>query len=308
MHAPAQLGLVVHPRRDVEGALDTIGNWASANDATVGQVPIAGQSRRVAEPVDAAACDLLLALGGDGTMLAALHAAAPADRPVLGVACGSIGVLTSVQAEDLSAGLEQVAAGRWTRRTLPALEVAGEGHEPRFAINDFVVIRDGTGQVLLDIEVDGELYARTAGDGLVVATPLGSTAYTMAAGGPILGPGTTGMVLVPLAHHGGVSPPLVVGPQSRLGLSVETGHGGGRFEIDGQVLATTAAAVTVSHRGQYATTVALADEEPLLARLRRRRLVVDAPRLLARDARDGKALTPLAGAGPPAPGRRTAPR
>jgi NAD+ kinase len=308
MHALGQLGLVVHPRRDIEGALDTIRDWASANGATVGHVPIAGQSRRVAEPVDAAACDLLLALGGDGTMLAALHAAAPADRPVLGVACGSIGVLTSVQAEDLSAGLEQVAAGRWTRRTLPALQVSAEGHEPRFAINDFVVIRDGTGQVLLRITVDGDLYARTAGDGLVVATPLGSTAYTMAAGGPILGPGTTGMVLVPLAHHGGVSPPLVVGPQSRVGLSVEMGHGGGRFEIDGQVLATTAAAVTVSHRSEYASVVALADQEPLLASLRRRRLVVDAPRILARDARGDKALKPPAGDGPPAPERRTAPR
>jgi NAD+ kinase len=308
MQMPAQLGLVVHPRRDVDGALDAVRDWAAAHGVAVGQVSIPEQPRQVAAAVEPAACDLLLALGGDGTTLAALHAAAPVGRPVLGVACGSIGLLTSVQVEDLSAGLEQVAAGRWSRRVLPALEVAAQGHEPRFALNDFVVIRDGTGQVILSIAIDGELYARTAGDGLVVATPLGSSAYTMAARGPILGPGITGMVIVPLAPHGGVSPPLVVGPESRVTLSVEMGYGGGRFEIDGQVLATTAAAVTVSHRGAYATMVALADQEPLLTSLRRRGLVIDAPRILARDARDRKGLTAQAADGPPAPGRRTAPR
>jgi NAD+ kinase len=285
MHAPEQIGVVVHPRRDVDAALRTLRDWAARQRAAVGQIAIHGQPRRVAEPTDADACDLVVALGGDGTTLAALHAAAPAARPVLGVACGSIGVLTSVQADALSFALERVATGRWTPRALPGLEVVAEGVEARVAINDFVVIRDGTGQVLTSITVDGELYARTAGDGLVVATPLGSTAYTMAAGGPILGPRTTGMVVVPLAHHGGVAPPLVVGPESRVQLSVEPGYGGSRFEIDGQVLPTTAAEVTVWQRRDYATMVTLADQEPLLTSLRRRGLVVDAPRILARDAR-----------------------
>src|SRR5688572_24730035 len=193
MHAPAQLGLVVHPRREVEGALDTIRGWASANDATVGQVPIAGQSRRVAEPVDAAACDLLLAVGGDGTALAALHAAASPDRPVLGVACGSIGVLTSVPADRLPSALDLVTEGKWTPWPLPALAIEAGGAGVRVAINDFVVIRDGPGQVVTEIRVDGERYARTAGDGVVVATPVGSSAYTMAAGGPILMPGGHGI-------------------------------------------------------------------------------------------------------------------
>ena len=104
------------------------------------------------------------------------------------------------------------------------------------AINDVAVVRNGTGQVIAEIRVDGELYARTAGDGLVVATPLGSTAYTMAAGGPIVLPAANAMVLTPLARHGGVSPSLVVGPESRIGLLVEPGYGGSRFEVDGQEL------------------------------------------------------------------------
>src|SRR5918998_2499633 len=91
----ARVGLVVHPRREIDAALAATRAWASTHGVTLGQVAIPGQGRRVAEPIDVASCDLVLALGGDGTALAALRAVAPASRPVLGVACGSIGVLTS---------------------------------------------------------------------------------------------------------------------------------------------------------------------------------------------------------------------
>jgi NAD+ kinase len=281
----SQVGLVVHPRRDIDAALATLRGWAETHDVALGQVLIRDQTRRVAEPVAVESCDLLLALGGDGTALAALHAAAPASRPVLGVACGSLGVLTSVPAGDLSAALDQVAAASWSPRPLPALEIADLRAGRRFAINDFAMIRDGTGQVIAEIRVDDELYARTAGDGLVVATPLGSSAYTMAAGGPILAPGAQGIVVTPLARHGGVSPPLVAGPDSRVRVSVEPGYGGSRFEIDGQETGMVALEVSVTLRRDYASMVALAAQEPVLTGLRRRGLIVDSPRILARDAR-----------------------
>jgi NAD+ kinase len=225
-----------------------------------------------------------MALGGDGTALAALHAAAPESRPVLGVACGSIGVLTSVPAESLPAALDRVAAGKWSERRLPALEIAG-GADALLAINDFAVVRNGTGQVITEIRVDDELYARTAGDGLVVATPVGSSAYTMAAGGPILAPVVQGFVVTALDQHGGVSPPLVVGPDSALSLSVHPGYGGSRFEVDGQEVPMEAFEVTARLRREYASLVTLAGEEPLLTGLRRRGLLVDSPRILVRDAR-----------------------
>jgi NAD+ kinase len=283
--APARVGLVVHPRRDVDDALAATRDWASRHGVSLGQVLITGQTRRVADPIDVESCDLLLALGGDGTALAALHAGAPGSRPVLGVACGSIGVLTSVPAESVGAALDQVSAGNWTPRLLPALEIAAGAAEVRFAINDFAVIRAGTGQLITEISVDGETYARTAGDGLVVATPLGSTAYTMAAGGPILMPPALGIVVTPVAQHGGVTPSLVVEPDSRVGVSIEPGHGGSRFEVDGKELAVTAHEVSAGLRREYAMLVTLADEEPLLTGLRRRGLVVDSPRILARQAR-----------------------
>ena len=98
-------------------------------------------------------------------------------------------MLTSVHADAIVAGLDQVAAGSWSPRALPGLEIATETEHVGVAINDFAVIRNGAVQMIAAITIDGELYARTAGDGLVVASQLGSSAYTMAAGGPILAPG-----------------------------------------------------------------------------------------------------------------------
>ena len=281
----SQVGLVVHPRRHIDEALQAIREWGEKRGVAVRQVPIAGQPRRIAEPVDVASCDFVLALGGDGTTLAALHAVAPASRPVLGVACGSIGMLTSVSADRVSWALDHMQAGEWSPRLLPGLRVASDGRDLGIAINDLVVIRDGPGQVITAVTVADELYGRTAGDGLVVATPVGSSAYTTAAGGPILAHGAQGMVITPLALHGGVVPPLVVGPDSSLGIAVEPGYGGSRLELDGREVAPTPAKVTVSLRRDYATLVTLADEEPLLTGLRRRGLIVDSARVFIRDAR-----------------------
>src|SRR4051795_10649870 len=93
-----RIGLAVHPRRNLDGALATIREWAEENGTEVIQVTSPGQEREVAPVGDAADCDLVVALGGDGTALAALRAAAPCDRPVLGVACGSLGALTATTA------------------------------------------------------------------------------------------------------------------------------------------------------------------------------------------------------------------
>src|SRR5256886_5354282 len=212
-----QLGLVVHPRRSIDDPRRAIRDWAAEHRVGVGQIPIPGQPRRIAETVEVASCDLLLAVGGDGTTLAALHAAAPTSRPVLGVACGSIGLLTSVNAGGVSSGLDQVAAGSWTARVLPGLEIAAGNGDVQVAINDFAVIRSGIGQVITAITVDGELYVGTAGDGVGMATPLGSSAYTMAAGGPILAPPGQSMVVTALAPHGGGGPPPRGGPARRVG-------------------------------------------------------------------------------------------
>ena len=279
-----QVGLVAHPTRDVAQVVDEIASWSSRYGVSVGQVPTEGQPRRWADTVEASDCDLLLALGGDGTTLMALHAGAAVSRPVLGIACGSVGALTAVKAADADWALAQVAEGRWAPLAIASLEVGWNGGSG-VAINDLVVIRDGPGQVLVSIHVDEVLYARLAGDGVVVATALGSSAYTMAAGGPLLAPGAEGITVTPLAAHGGSIPPLVAGPASGVSLDVEPGYGGVRYELDGHPVAIEGRRLEIGRRTDYAHLVRLADDEPRLSGLRGRGLILDSPRVLVRDKR-----------------------
>jgi NAD+ kinase len=285
-----RLGLVIHPRRDVAGAFDALAAWSEAHGVDVVQVSAPGQDRHLAPPGDPATCDLLVSLGGDGTTLAALRTAAAVDEPVLGVACGSLGALTAVGAADVAAALDRVVAGDWHARRLPALLVESDGAEPQVAVNDLVIVRQGAGQIAAAVHVDGELFIRFAGDGLVVGTQVGSSAYTLAAGGPVLAPGGEGMVFTPLAPHGGCCPPLVTGPGSRLELHVEPGHGGARIELDGQindhVEPLEPRTLSVVLRAEHATLVMLDGAEAMLAGLRRRRVLIDSPRMLARDDRE----------------------
>jgi NAD+ kinase len=280
-----RIGLVVHPTRDIAQALDNAREWARANGAQIVQIAVSGQERVVADMGEIEGCDLVLAVGGDGTTLHALRAAAEAGRPVIGVSCGSLGALTAVNAEDVFDALERVSAGAWVPRRLPGLQVAADGLPDRTAINDLVVVRAGASQVLVEILVDGQRYVRYAGDGLVVATPVGSSAYTLAAGGPMLAEASDGLALTPLAPHGGCCPPLVVGSGSELRVLVEPGYAGARLEFDGQVVEGPPPELRLTRREDYATLVGLQDGEPLLAGLRRRRILIDSPRVLARDDR-----------------------
>jgi NAD+ kinase len=280
-----RVGLVPHPSRRLDEVVDLIGGWAAGHRVTIGQVPVPGRGQTLADPVAAADCDLIVALGGDGTTLVALHAGAAASRPVMGVACGSVGALTTVTAERLRWALDEVSAHRWTPAPIPALDVAWGQVRSEAAINDLVVVRDGPGQVLVSISVDGVLYVQLAGDGVVVASALGSSAYNMAAGGPLLAPGAEGIAVTPLAVHGGASAPLVVGTDSRLTLAVHPGYGGVRFEIDGRRTIVDGQLLDIRLRAEYATRVSLAEEEARLSGLRRRGLVRDSPRVGIREAR-----------------------
>jgi len=288
-----RIALVVHPRRELGNALATLREWAEAQGAALVQLASPGQEQQVAPPGEVDGADLVVALGGDGTTLAALRAAAAVHLPVLGIACGSLGALTAVTADQIDDALSRVASGDWTERRLPAVVVEREGAEDLRAINDLVLVRAAAGQVMVEIEVDGERFIRLAGDGVVAATPLGSTAYTMAAGGPMLAPGASGMVVTPLAPHGGVCPPLVTGPDSRIRITLDPGHGGARIELDGQVSDTLPprepVVFTLRLEEAFATLVSLGEHEPMVAGLRRRGILVDSPRVLARDSRDAGA-------------------
>ena len=281
-----RVALVVHPTRQLDRALATVTGWAAEHVVDVVQLAVDGQRpRELAAPGTAQEGDLVIALGGDGTVLASLRVAAAQGAPVLGVACGSLGALTAVAADGLADALERVWAGDWTARSLPALAIGQVDASHDWAANDFVVVRRGAGQLVADIAVDDELYTRLAGDGLVVATAMGSSAYSMAAGGPVLAAGTPAFVCTPLAMHGGSAPPLVVPGDAVVTIDVRPGYGGFDVEIDGRKREGQARSFRLALHPDKLTLVTFGGSGRGLAGLRKRRLITDSPRVLARDDR-----------------------
>ena len=271
----------MHPSRNIDAPLGRLRAWAHEHGATVTQVDVPGQDREVADAGDARDCDLVVSIGGDGTMLAAVRAAVAVDLPVLGVSCGSLGVLTVVAADALPAALDRFREGHWTPRVLPALSVARSDGPEFFALNDIGIVRNGIGQVRVTSRVDGILFTRLAGDGCIVSTAVGSSAYSLAAGGPLLAPGTDAYLFTPLSTHGGSHQALVIPAASELSLEVEAGMGGARLELDGQVAGASPDDLSIRLRPGVATLVGFDDQEPLFTALRRRGIIVDSPRIVA---------------------------
>jgi NAD+ kinase len=283
--APSRIALVVHPTRTVDNALAALEGWASDHGVPLVQLAVPGDGgRSLAPEATLEPGDLVLALGGDGTALSALRAAAPTEVPVLGVACGSLGALSAVKAHDLADALDRVWAGEWTPRSLPALTVE-DGEHREWAANDFVVVRKGAGQVVTELSVDDELYARIAGDGLIVATPVGSSAYSMAAGGPILAVGTAAFVCTPLAMHGGSAPPLIVPGDATVTVLVQPGFAGFDVEIDGHERDLPGPQYALTLHMDKLTLVSFAPSGHGFTGMRKRLLIFDSPRILARDER-----------------------
>ena len=281
-----RVAVVVHPTREIARPFATLERWASERGIELVQLKTPGSERVVAPFGEVDGCDLVTAVGGDGTVLAALRAAGRTGTPVLGVACGSLGALTAVRAPDLEQALASFAAGNWTSRAMQAIEATVDGNVVATGLNDFVLVRKGVGQLIVNVTVDGELYSRMAGDGVIVATPLGSSAYSMAAGGPVLVEGTAAYVVTPLVIHGGCAPPLVVRAGSEVTLDAHPGFGGFDVEVDGQTVPVEGTSFTLRLTEAKATLVAIAAPGLGLTALRHRGLIADSPRVLARDKRE----------------------
>jgi NAD+ kinase len=237
-----RIGLVLRPDRDLSEALGEIRAWsAEAGVALVGSdgdVRLPEGVTRRAEGALAGGCDAVLALGGDGTMLEALRLAAPHGVPALGVNLGRLGYLTEVDAGQLTRALSALARGDYAveSRTGLALNARG-GVGEHIAYNDIVLTRvPGRGQAALALRVDGELLVRYASDGVIAATPQGSTAYAFAAGGPLVSPRAQGMIVMPDAPHGLFNRAVVLAEGERLGIEVLPTSAPVSIERDGRLL------------------------------------------------------------------------
>ena len=184
--------------------------------------------------------DFVLVLGGDGTLLSAARAVAAADVPILAVNLGSLGFLTEVPLAEMYSTLEAVNQGHCPVEERSVLQCqmvrAEECIAQHFALNDVVVNKSAISRLVdFDLHIDGNFVFSYKADGVIIATPTGSTAYSLAAGGPIMMPAVLGFVVTPVCPHSLTHRPLVVTDTAQVELIVESGHEEAFLSIDGQV-------------------------------------------------------------------------
>jgi NAD+ kinase len=183
--------------------------------------------------------DLLVVLGGDGTLLAAARVAAPRGVPILPINLGSLGFLTSFTREELYPALEQTLAGRHavSERILLQVELQREGktQQTHLALNDAVINKGALARMIdLELLIDGHFVCRYRADGLIVATPTGSTAYSLSAGGPIVHPGVESFLITPICPHTLSDRPIVVQDSARIEVGLPTIGDAVFLTVDGQ--------------------------------------------------------------------------
>jgi NAD+ kinase len=235
-----RIGLVLHPQRDTSEQVREIAEWGVANAHEV--VLRASDRKRAVDGVTvvddetfASTVEGVISLGGDGTMLGALRLVAHSPVPVLGVNMGHLGFLAEIGPEDLRTALDRLRDDRFTMEPHSCLEVR-YGDEQALAFNDVAISRvPGAGSVQASMAVDQRRYGYYRCDALIVATPTGSTAYSYAAGGPVVSPGAQGMLVTPASPTAGISRPLFLCAQEELRLELLGGAGRPALEVDGSV-------------------------------------------------------------------------
>jgi NAD+ kinase len=184
--------------------------------------------------------DFALVLGGDGTLLSAARALAHEDVPILGVNLGSLGFLTEVPLSEMYATLEAVDLGHCPVEERSVLDCTlfrgNESLAHHFALNDVVVNKSAISRLVdFDLLIDGVFVFNYKADGVIIATPTGSTAYSLAAGGPVMMPSVESFVVTPVCPHSLTHRPLVVTDKAQIELRVETRAEEAFLSIDGQI-------------------------------------------------------------------------
>jgi len=239
-----RVGFILKPDKTQAGALlEDLVPWVVREGhvpvvTTEDQVSPAG-AQIVPEDSFGSECDIVVVLGGDGTILRAARLVADLGRPVLGINLGQLGFLAGFSPAEAKVALRSAIAGQLpcAPRMRLAVTYKRTGAEPvvRHALND-AVIHQGAMARLIDVEAfcDGQLIAAYRADGLIIATPTGSTAYNMAAGGPIVVPGQAAMAITPICAHALTNRPLVLGARSILQLQLAADARGVILTVDGQ--------------------------------------------------------------------------
>lgn len=180
-------------------------------------------------------CDFVVSIGGDGSILHLVHRIGIPHPPLVGVNLGSLGFLADIPAHDIFGGIDAICHGKYLISERLIIEGALPDRSGTFAINEVAIHRgDHPNLVDLAIHVDGQFVNTFSADGIIVATPCGSTAYSLAAGGPILMPSLSALILTPICPHTISNRPIVIHPQESV--CIEFWHGADTVDVtfDGQ--------------------------------------------------------------------------
>jgi NAD+ kinase len=228
---------------------------------------------RVGDDVTGDTADLVLALGGDGTVLRSAKIAAAADVPLLGVNFGKVGFLAEAEIGELETVVARLLDGEYTVEERTALSVAATGTDGEakvsWAFNDIAVEKAEPARMLeLFIEIDGTRIARYGCDGVLIASPTGSTAHAMSAGGPVVWPDVDALVVVPMNAHALFAKPMVVHSSSEIRIGVESVGTEGALIADGKELTRLTVGSTVTiRRSDRPVKLVRMSEQPFAYRL-----------------------------------------
>jgi NAD+ kinase len=219
-----KVGVVGNPRYpDLRAVLEHVALQAPYRDiALYSEERLATFWNRDIPSFEGVELDALVTFGGDGTLLRGARLLAGRETPILGVNLGRVGFLTTATRETLESALDSLVAGRYVTERRQALEAAikdgqGETRAVQMAVNDIAVHKGGVARVVrVNVYINGENVGPYSADGLVIATPTGSTAYSLSAGGPIVVPGVEAILVTPIAAHTLAVRPLVVPASYRI--------------------------------------------------------------------------------------------
>jgi NAD+ kinase len=239
------IGIISRPRRsDLAVVVPPLLKWLEArgiqtllDEETADCLPDGSKGETRQRVADAS--QLLLVLGGDGTLLAAARLAAPRGIPVLPINMGSLGFLTNFTLQELHPALDDTLEGRFSlsERVMISVELerAGKVIDSQFVLNEVVINKGALARMIeLELTIDGDFVCRYRADGLIVATPTGSTAYSLSAGGPIVHPAVESFVITPICPHTLSDRPLVIRDSSSIEMKLSGNTESVFLTLDGQ--------------------------------------------------------------------------
>jgi NAD+ kinase len=241
-----KIAIVAKPaKQELERLVPELGSWLEKRGYEVIADPDAAKfaPKYAAVPRTELASkkpDLVIVLGGDGTLLAAARAVAKDNIPILAVNLGSLGFLTEVPVKELYETFEAVEAGKTTRESRSTLQCCvmrkNECIAEYLALNDVVLTKGTIARMTeVDVSIDGQFVVSLKADGVIISTPTGSTAYSLAAGGPILEPSVEALVVSPVSPHSLTQRPFVVRDSAEITLTVRGTPDEAFLTVDGQI-------------------------------------------------------------------------